>query len=300
MPRDTRFWRNVAIIALAHVALLVAFVRWSGSGQKAAAHNVVWMSGGGSGPTEKTARSRSAVPSPTPVLDETPVPQPDEEEPTALAPVKSDIELPSATPSATATPRETATPRPTAKTTVTPRPKPSPSATAKPTPKKIIVAKSTPKPKPRASATPPPQSDNDDDESAAEAVKNALAKATAANGGGGKSGSGGGGTHGPGAGRGSELAWYGNMLHDRFHNEWVQPTSVVATGAKMSALVKLRIEKDGRVSQFEIVKPSGNVVVDESVAAVGKRVTRVEPLPSGLGSGEFYEVKINFELNPEQ
>jgi colicin import membrane protein len=298
MPRDTRFWRNVGMIALAHVALLVAFVRWSGSAQKTAAQNIVWMSGGGSGPTEKAARSSSTVPPPTPVAEETPAPPPDEELP-ALAPVKSDIELPTSTPAPTATPRETATPRPIAKPTATPKPKPTPSATAKGTPKKTTIAQSTPKAKPRATATPARETDSEDEESSAEEIKNALAKATVANTGGGKSGSGGSG-HGSGAGRGSELAWYGNMLHDRFHNEWVQPTSVVATGAKMSALVKLRIEKDGRVSQFEIVKPSGNVVVDESVAAVGKRVTHVDPLPSGLGNGEFYEVKINFELNPEQ
>lgn len=299
MPRDTRFWRNVGMIALAHVAFLVAFVRWSGSGQKAASQNVVWMSGGGSGPTEKIAKSSSTVPSPTPVAEETPAPPPDEESP-ALAPVKSEIELPTSTPAPTATPRESATQRPIAKPTATAKAKPSPSATAKATPKKTMIAKSTPKPKPRASATPARETDSEDDESTAEEVKNALAKATVANTGGGKSGLGGGSGHGSGTGRGSELAWYGNMLHDRFHNEWVQPTSVVATGAKMSALVKLRIEKDGRVSQFEIVKPSGNVVVDESVAAVGKRVTHVDPLPGGLGNGEFYEVKINFELNPEQ
>jgi hypothetical protein len=42
------------------------------------------------------------------------------------------------------------------------------------------------------------------------------------------------------------------------------------------------------------------VVVDESVAAVAKRVTQVDPLPKGLGGGDFYEVNINFELNPEE
>ncbi len=89
------------------------------------------------------------------------------------------------------------------------------------------------------------------------------------------------------------------MLHDRFFSEWIQPTTSVAVGAKMSALVRIRIEKDGRISKFTITKPSGNVVVDESVAAVAKRVTQVDPLPNGLGRGAFYEVNINFELNPE-
>jgi TonB family protein len=90
------------------------------------------------------------------------------------------------------------------------------------------------------------------------------------------------------------------MLHDRFHREWDQPKTVVATGTKMSAVVKIRIEKDGRVSRFTIVKPSGNVAVDESVAAVEKRVTRVDALPNGLTTGGYYEVQIIFELNPEQ
>ena len=100
--------------------------------------------------------------------------------------------------------------------------------------------------------------------------------------------------------RNSEFAWYGAMLHDRFHREWDQPKTVVATGTKMSAVVKIRIEKDGRVSNFTIVRPSGNVVVDESVAAVAKRVTRVDALPNGLTKGSYYEVQIIFELNPEQ
>lgn len=93
---------------------------------------------------------------------------------------------------------------------------------------------------------------------------------------------------------------YGKMLHDRFYSEWIQPTTSVAIGAKISALVRIRIEKDGRVSNFTIVRPSGNVVVDESVAAVAKRVTQVDPLPKSLGSGAYYEMNINFELNPEQ
>jgi TonB family protein len=102
-----------------------------------------------------------------------------------------------------------------------------------------------------------------------------------------------------GSGNASQFSWYGNMLHDRFFSSWDQPTSVVATGAKMSVLVRLRIEKDGRVSNFALVRPSGNVVVDESVAAVAKRVTQVDPLPAGLGHGEHYDVNINFELNAD-
>src|SRR4029077_17978079 len=105
---------------------------------------------------------------------------------------------------------------------------------------------------------------------------------------------------GSGTAQPSEFAWYGTMRHDSFHKAWEQTKSIVATGAKMSTIVKIRIEKDGRVSKFAIVKPSGNVVVDESVGAIAQRVTQVDPLPEGLAKGGYYEVKIDFELNAEQ
>jgi hypothetical protein len=90
------------------------------------------------------------------------------------------------------------------------------------------------------------------------------------------------------------------MLHDRFYSAWTQPTTTVASGAKISTLVKVRIEKDGHVSKFEIIKPSENVVVNESVAAIAKRVTEVDSPPTSLAQGDHYDVKINFELNTNQ
>ena len=90
------------------------------------------------------------------------------------------------------------------------------------------------------------------------------------------------------------------MLHDRFYSAWIQPTTHVPTGAKISTLVRVRIEKEGRVSKFEIIKPSENAVVNESVAAVSKQVTEVDSPPVGLIKGDHYDVKINFELNTEE
>jgi TonB family protein len=97
----------------------------------------------------------------------------------------------------------------------------------------------------------------------------------------------------------SEFSWYGNMLHDRFYSAWIQPTTNVPSGAKISTLVTVRIEKDGRVSKFEIAKPSENATVNESVAAVAKQISQVDPPPTGLIKGDHYDVKINFELNTE-
>jgi len=84
------------------------------------------------------------------------------------------------------------------------------------------------------------------------------------------------------------------MLHDRFYSEWVQPTSVVHN-AKLTVLLRIRIQKDGRISDYSISKSSGNPVVDESVTAAAARVKQVDPLPSGLGD-DYYDVNINFEL----
>jgi TonB family protein len=108
------------------------------------------------------------------------------------------------------------------------------------------------------------------------------------------------GGHSGGGSSASEFGWYGNMLHDRFYSAWIQPTTNVPSGAKISTLVSVRIEKDGRVSKFEIAKPSGNATVNESVAAVAKQISQVDPPPTGLIKGDHYDVKINFELNTHE
>jgi TonB family protein len=293
MPRDARFWRNVLLIAVAHIAILIALVRWNREARPPNLQSIVWMSGGGTdvAPQNPPARIEAAMESTSP--PETDAPRsapPEQEQPPVPTQAKSDLQLPSVTPS----PTPVATPLP--KPSLTPVPKPSPKSTAKPTPKatpkKTVVAKVTPKPSPKKTAT-PPELEKKNGESEKVAAKSTP---TSAKGAGGENPE----STGPGgATRASEFSWYGKMLHGRFYSSWIQPTTSVAVGAKISALVRIRIEKDGRVSNFTIVRPSGNVVVDESVAAVAKRVTQVDPLPKGLG-GASYEVNINFELNPEQ
>src|SRR5438874_3986090 len=266
MPRDARFWRNVAIIAAAHVAILLALARWNRAASNANPASVVWMT-----PAEAIATSAlpqiPAEPAETPAPPAAATPAPPEKESEA-APVnlKSDVQL------ATPAPAPTAPPIRTLSATPTLFPKTTPKPSAKPTLKKTVVVKATPSSKKQGT---PAESKKPTETSANQPEKN-------------------------GATQSSEFVWYGRMLHDRFHNEWQQPTTIVTTGAKMTAVVKIRIEKDGRVSSFTIMKPSGNVVVDESVAAIAKRVTHVDPLPEGLAKGAYYEVKIDFELNAEK
>src|SRR5450432_1172538 len=303
MTRDARFWRNVTIIGLLHLLVLLGLLWWSRT-PKHAPNDVVWMEGG----TGATG-SESAAPAPavTPELTK------QEATPEVAPSLKSEIELPSSTASVTRTP--TPTPTPTATPTPNSTPKPTPMVTPKPKLSAIPKKKSTPKPKPTPdeekettakelakkkaiakAALAKEKEDEGDQESSAKPAK----KATAARGEeSGEKSSGGSGGHSSGEGGASQFGWYGNMLHDRFYSEWVQPTTVVASGAKISVVVRIRIQKDGRVSDFEIVRPSGNVVVDESVQAVAERVKQVDPLPSGLGD-DYYDVKINFEFNAGQ
>jgi TonB family protein len=305
MPKNVRFWSNVALIGIAHVVAIVILVRWSRESDKPNDQSIVWMNGGaGDGAATPTM---SAPPRPKPMKISTPPPvpprkeEPEEEQP-PLAPAKSEIQLATPTPRSTATASPARTPKPAIKATPKPTPKATPKPTPKPTPKKIILAKATPKPSPKIKPTPSPT------EPAETVIPKAsvapqpfnspepvpVPKAEVANAGAGKGTSPGAGGHAGGSGGESRFGWYGSMLHDRFHSEWTPPATI-ASGNKLAVGVKLRIEKDGRVSSFEIVKPSGNAAFDETVAAVAKRVTQVEPPPPELLKGDHYNVRINFE-----
>jgi outer membrane biosynthesis protein TonB len=297
MSKKPRFWRNVTLIALAHVALIAGLIRWSLAARSAPdAESLVWLSAGDLEPgrSDNSVASSSKISIPS-VESEPLKPDEEEKEQPPLTQAKSDIELPKPTPMETPVPKATAKPKAT--------PKPTPKPTPKSTPKKTVLAKAT-----KSSAHPkssPPKSTGDQTDAGNEKKKsaktvNAKAKSSADSGAGKTGSASEGGGHAGGRPSASEFGWYGNMLHDRFYSAWIQPTTSVASGSKISTLVNIRIEKDGRVSKFDIIKPSENVVVNESVAAIAKRVTEVDAPPAGLGNGNHYDVKINFELNTNQ
>jgi len=282
MAKTGRFWRNVVLIALAHVALIAGLIRWSLAARASSnPESIVWLGGAGGLAAAESESEPSSPPKP-----EAPKPSNEDEEhekKPVVVTAKSEIELPSPTPkptpTAASTPKTTATPTPKSRSRGT-TPKPIP----KPTHKKALVAKASPKPSPKAKpGSAKANEKSEKNEKSAQTRSGGLQSAVS---GGGSSA--------------SEFGWYGNMLHDRFYSAWIQPTTHVPTGAKISTLVKVRIEKDGHVSKFEIIKPSENAVVNESVAAVAKQVTEVDSPPAGLIKGDHYDVKINFELNTEQ
>ena len=283
MAKPSRFWRNVFLIALAHVALIAGLIRWSLAARVSSnPESIVWLGGGGDFAAGESANEPSS-PAEPPGPQEESKPSKEEEEyekKPAVVTAKSEIEL------ASPTLKPTATPRPKPSETPAPKLKPTPKPIPKPAPKKTLLAKASPKTSPKA----PKERRSPDRRGDVATAKSAQTSPD-------KSGQS---TVSGGANSASEFGWYGNMLHDRFYSAWIQPTTHVPTGTKISTLVKVRIEKDGRVSKFEIIKPSENAVVNESVAAVAKEVTEVDSPPAGLIKGDHYDVKINFELNTEQ
>jgi TonB family protein len=297
------FWRNVVLIALAHAALIAGLIRWSVAARASLnPESIVWLGGVGdlsAGEPEKQESPSQRQPA-TAIEPSRSVQEEAGDEKSVATTAKSEIELPSATPK----PTPTASP---AKPSVTPvlKAKTTPKPVTKPTPRKTLVAKASPKPvaKPKSS----PAKANAKSEKKDKIVLAKKESASQDGSGQSKSNSKAGTANGLPAvasakagSSASEFGWYGNMLHDRFYSAWIQPTTNVPPAARISTLVNVRIEKDGRVSKFEIAKASGNATVNESVAAVAKQVSQVDPPPSGLIKGDHYDVKINFELNTEE
>ncbi len=285
-----RFWRNLTLIALAHLALIAGLIRWSLAARSAPEEeSLVWLSGlEEAGESGINAAPPMRISAPPPEAEPS-KPDDSEKQQPSLTQAKSEIELPKPTPMETPVPKLTAKPKAT---------KPSP----KPTPRKTVLAKaskSSAHPKSSSSKSTAERTDATTDKKKIAKNTNAKPKSSPDNRDAKSSSAGNGSGHAGGGPSASEFGWYGNMLHDRFYSAWIQPTTTVASGAKISTLVKVRIEKDGRVSKFDIVKPSGNVVVNESVRVVAKQVSQVDPPPTGLIRGDHYDVKINFELNTE-
>jgi TonB family protein len=105
----------------------------------------------------------------------------------------------------------------------------------------------------------------------------------------------GGGGNGPGSGSGSgdsALAAYVGILTNRFQAAWNQPTGEMTMGKTLEVTVKLKVEADGRVTEFTIIEGSGNAVVDDSVREAGKRITRLPPPPNN----EAFSAPVRFDL----
>lgn len=298
MPEDPTFRRNLIVVAALHIAFIGAVGLFSQCQKKAPPAQILWLEGGSIGGGEPAdGETASTAPSEPPTAEPPPLPPPEPEKmelvqpPPDVLPAESEIVTPKATP-------EPATPKP-----ITPKPA-TPKATPKPPPKV------TPKPKAtRADVSPKPKASPAEKPKGTPGAKKTDANANASNA---KPGTGKPGGNGPGTGNGKgtgktgngvgepQFGWYFSMLHDHFHTRWVQPTSIVRAGADFVTTLKIRIAKDGTISHREIVNSSSNPVMDESVLAAANKVLQLDPLPPGLGTGDFFEIQVNFKLDQGQ
>lgn len=301
MTQERLFHRNLTIVAALHGLAVLAFVLFGNWQPDPVAPPVVWLDGGA---LAAGANEAPAAPEPIPerpVLESSEGDQIPESAPDRPAP-PSELVQPKPTPvpntPRSATPKP-ATPKPTAK----PSPKQSPKtkATPKASPHATPAKAASPKPAsakpaatPKGTPSPGPPADNP---ATARSETGPAGKAAAA---GSKTGTGKGAGKTGGGGNGtSELAWYFEMLHDRFYSRWLQPTSLIRSDTDFTTTVRLKIAKDGTVASRELVKSSGNPVMDESVMLAANKVTQVDPLPAGLG-GDAYEVNLQFKLDQGQ
>src|SRR5262250_2024719 len=96
-----RFWRNVVLIALAHVALIAGLIRWSVAAKASTnPESIVWLGGAGDLPADESEKRESKSPKQPAVADELSQTKKDEalDEKPVVTSAKGEIELPPATP----------------------------------------------------------------------------------------------------------------------------------------------------------------------------------------------------------
>src|SRR5215831_11512896 len=107
MAKTGRFWRNVILIALAHVALIAGLIRWSVAARVSSnPESIVWLGGAEDLSAHESEKEETPSPKQPPTATESSRSEQDgalEEKPVVTT-AKSEIEWPPATPKPTATP----------------------------------------------------------------------------------------------------------------------------------------------------------------------------------------------------
>lgn len=312
--REQREFRtNLALTAFVHLIILLGFFIAARFQTKPKVEQIMWLDGGLAGGGGSPAQSLPPpAPEPEPEPEPEPIPEPPKPEPAPTPPPEPmPSELAEPKPKATPAPTPAPTPKPATPRPVTPKPAtpkpatPKPRATPKATPKATPNKDATPKPKPKASPTAttpkpaaegakaspaPAREDGDTTGTKPSAVK------TKGTGGGEMTGEGRGkGTAGAGSGAGkpSDFGDYFAQLRDIFYGSWTPPT--VPEAASLVVTLKIRVKRDGTVLGYELMKSSGNSLMDGSVMEAARAVTKIPALPNGLGKEDIVEIPINFK-----
>jgi TonB family protein len=280
------FRTNLALTAFVHLLVLLGFFLVAHFQPQSKVEPILWLDGGLAG--GGGAASPSTPPESEPEPD--PIPEPPRPEP-APTPLPEPV-ISSEIPQPTATPKP-ATPKP-----LTPKPA-TPKATPKTTPKKAATPKpkaspspTTPKPATNeAKASPAPARDKSDEAGTKPARVKTSGKGSNDMIGEGK----GKGTAGSGAGAGkpSDFGWYFSLLRDKYYAVWSPPT--LPDSGSLIVTLKIRVKRDGSVLGYDLIKSSGNSLMDGSVLEAARQVSQIDPLPDGLGKENIVEIPVNFK-----
>lgn len=301
------FWQTASFVVAAHAFVLIVCAIAAKFQSKPKIEQIQWLDGGTMGGGDLgAAPAPPPEPEPPTPIPEPPDPVPEPPPPPPAPEPTSELAVPKATPPPAtpepATPKP-ATPKPTTPKPSTPTPKPKPKTTPKPTPK--ASPKATPKkaaspkpsaspkasPKAGASASPKPaaKADGDGNGESPGAEKTGSGKGAGVGEGKGKGTAG----NGPGAGKPSDFGWYFASLRDHYYAVWAPPS--VPDAASLVVTLRIRVKRDGTVLGHELVKSSGNSLMDGSVLAAAEQVTKIDPLPPGLGKEDIVEIPVNFK-----
>ena len=118
-------------------------------------------------------------------------------------------------------------------------------------------------------------------------------------GGPGGGGPGGGGPGGGGGGSGRMLdpatQRYLEEVWNKINDTWKMP-GMASYKKNIDALVAVTVRKDGRITDIQFEKKSGNRIFDESINRVLRMVDPLPPLPESLGDGP---IELVFPFKPE-
>lgn len=89
------------------------------------------------------------------------------------------------------------------------------------------------------------------------------------------------------------FSWYLALVRQKMYEAWDQPSELA--GAGLVTVVSIRVQRDGSITGRELVRSSGNTVVDDSVMKAVRSVSRLKELPAGFG-GAYKDITIEFEL----
>jgi colicin import membrane protein len=94
----------------------------------------------------------------------------------------------------------------------------------------------------------------------------------------------------------TDFGWYETQLKRSFHEPWIQPRGrFTEEHGRISVVVSVVIQRDGRVSSSRIITSSGFEEMDASVEDALHSVKRVEPLPDDFPTSTC-EREIEFRL----